>query len=226
MERRSNRTNATTRGHPYDRDAGGGRAQGEQTDADLELDSPPNSIKVSSTYEVNKLADVLCEACRSNGAIDLPPLLTIGNNSINQAVKGMAVAYAELAKEGIDLTFQPAFRHENRTRPLIAFYLSITQGRAVRVIEDGEGQQLSVGSQSKIVALAGAVAGRVREHGHVQIIAVGVDAVTNAVLAAGNARLFLEKDGMDIKVRPEFIKLMKNGGELNALRFTCISERI
>lgn len=83
-----------------------------------------------------------------------------------------------------------------------------------------------MGASSKIVSLAGAVAGRVRENNHVQIIAVGVDAVTNAVLAAGNARLFLEKDNMDIKVRPEFIKIPKNGGELNALRFTCMSEAI
>lgn len=224
MERRSNRVNTNTRGHPYDRDGQGKTT--EPSDADVELDTPPNSIKVSSTYEVNKLAEVLSEACRSMGVIELPPLLTIGNNSINQAVKGMAVAYADLFKDGMELTFQPAFRHENRTRPLIAFYLALSQGRAVRNFEDGEGQQLSVGSQSKIVALAGAVAGRVREHGHVQIIAVGVDAVTNAVLAVGNARLFLEKDGMDIKVRPEFIKLNKNGTELNALRFTCISERI
>eukprot|EP00983_Pelagomonas_calceolata_P088795 1157244-Pelagomonas_calceolata.AAC.6 len=42
--------------------------------------------------------------------------------SVNQAVKGIAVACAELSTN--DLIFQPAFRHANRTKPLIAFYLS------------------------------------------------------------------------------------------------------
>jgi stage V sporulation protein SpoVS len=54
----------------------------------------------------------------------------------------------------------------------------------------------------------------------------GVDAVTNGVLAAGNARLFLEKDGMDIKIQPEFTKLDKNGSQLSAMRFFIVSEPI
>jgi len=226
MAERTNRNNnMASRGGPYERNAAPAATnQKEPSNADLELDTPAGSIKVSSTYEVPKLAEAICVAARAMG--DLPPLLTIGNASINQCVKGIAAAFAELSKEGIELSFQPAFRHENRTRALIAFYLTATTGRPVRVIEDAEGSQLSVGASSKIVSLAGAIAGRVRDNNHVQIIAVGVDAVTNAVLAAGNARLFLEKDNMDIKVRSEFIKIPKNGGELNALRFTCMSEPI
>ncbi len=41
---------------------------------------------------------------------------------------------------------------------------------------------------------------QVREGKRTQIVAVGAEAVTNAVLAVGNARLFLEQNGMDIKV--------------------------
>ncbi len=39
-----------------------------------------------------------------------------------------------------------------------------------------------------------------REAKRTQVVAVGAEAVTNAVLAVGNARLFLEQNGMDIKV--------------------------
>lgn len=47
-------------------------------------------------------------------------------------MKGIAIAAAEVSAAGAasynasrtSLTFQPAFRHANRTKPLIAFYLS------------------------------------------------------------------------------------------------------
>lgn len=186
-----------------------------------ELETPKNSLKVSGQTDVNRLASQICSLCRQN---DPPALLTIGNTSINQAVKGIAVARQELIKENIELSFQPAFRHVNRTKPLIAFYLSINDLAASQQM--GEESELSVASHSKITPVAGAIAGRVREHKLVIMTAIGVDAVTNGVLAAGNARLFLEKDGMDIKIQPEFTKLDKNGSQLSAMRFFIVSEPI
>lgn len=41
---------------------------------------------------------------------------------------------------------------------------------------------------------------QVRELKRTHLLAVGAEAVTNAVLAVGNARLFLEENAMDIKV--------------------------
>lgn len=209
-----------SRQHPYSRNAQ--RSADEDIammDADG-LDTPKNSIKVSGQTDVNRLAQQICSTCRSD---EPPALLTIGNNSINQAVKGIAVARVELKNDGLDLSFQPAFRHVNRTKPLIAFYLSVSNaGRPSNHIQD----ELTVAGHSKITNIAGAIAGRVREDKHVVMTAIGVDAVTNAVLAAGNARVFLEKDSMDIKVQPEFTKLDKNGQEINALRFAILSEVI
>jgi stage V sporulation protein SpoVS len=204
--------------HPYGRDepvAGGGVM--EDTEAG-ELETPRNSLKVSGTTDVNGLAQRICDLCRGD---DPPALLTIGNQSINQAVKGIAVAHAQLASEGLEISFQPAFRHVNRTKPLIAFYLSTCPAGTT---EMGTETELSVAAQSRITPVAGAIAGRIRDGLTVQLTAIGVDAVTNAVLAAGNARLFLEKDQLDIKIQPEFFKLTKNGSELSALRFTIVSE--
>ncbi|KAG1672369.1 hypothetical protein FOA52_010987 [Chlamydomonas sp. UWO 241] len=207
-------------GHPYARDsAGAGGSVMEETEAG-ELETPHNSVKVSGTTDVNGLAQRICDLCRADNP---PALLTIGNQSINQAVKGIAVAHAQLASEGLDLSFQPAFRHVNRTKPLIAFYLSTCPSGTTEMTQETE---LSVAAQSRITPVAGAIAGRIRDGLTVQLTAIGVDAVTNAVLAAGNARLFLEKDQLDIKLQPQFFKLTKNGVELSALRFTIISEPI
>lgn len=215
-ERRSNNSN---RQHPYNkRDSG--NEDIAMTDADG-LDTPKNSIKVSGQTDVNRLAQQICTACRAD---DPPALLTIGNNSINQAVKGIAVARMELKPEGIDLSFQPAFRHVSRTKPLIAFYLSTSNGGGDNQIQDDS--ELAVAAHSKITNIAGAIAGRVREGKHVVMNAIGVDAVTNAVLAAGNARVFLEKDSIDVKIQPEFTKFEKNGSQVNAMRFDVISEPI
>lgn len=210
FDRRSNRQ------HPYNRDS----QNNDMMDVDG-LDTPKNSIKVSGATDVHRLAQQISSACRGE---DPPALLTIGNNSINQAVKGIAVARMELKQEGIELAFQPAFRHVNRTKPLIAFYLSTTSGGREHQIHDES--ELAVAAHSKITPVAGAIAGRVRESKNVVMTAIGVDAVTNAVLAAGNARVFLEKDSLDIKIQPEFTKLDKNGNQLNALRFAVISEPI
>ncbi len=58
------------------------------------------------------------------------------------------------------------------------------------------------------------------------LTAIGVDAVSNAVLAVGNARLFLEQDGVDIKVVPTFDKVPKNGQTLTAMTLHVIAERV
>lgn len=89
---------------------------------------------------------------------DIPALLTIGNPSVNQAVKGIAAAAQDMKAHG-DLTFQPAFRHQNRTKPLIAFYLA--RQRIVDRIDNGEEVELTSTANQKIVSLAGAIAGKV-----------------------------------------------------------------
>ena len=50
--------------------------------------------------------------------------------------------------------------------------------------------------------------------------------VSNCVLAIGHTRLALEADGLDIRARPEFINVMKNGADLNALKFHIHVDKI
>lgn len=58
------------------------------------------------------------------------------------------------------------------------------------------------------------------------LAAMGVDAVTNAVLAIGNARLYLEQDGLDIKVQPEFEHVEKDGEQRTALKMHVQFEEV
>jgi len=57
---------------------------------------------------------------------------------------------------------------------------------------------IRVAAQSRSTAVAGAIAGVVREHGRAEIQAIGAGAVNQAVKAAAIARGFLELDGLDI----------------------------
>ncbi|KAG2498725.1 hypothetical protein HYH03_003465 [Edaphochlamys debaryana] len=220
---------AGQRVQPYGgRDGGGGRGGGDRQQNQNQrisetLDdtaTPHNAIKVGGGQDAKDIAHRICEACRVG---DPPALLTIGGQSINQAVKAIAIARYDLSKENLQLSFQPAFRHTDRTKPLIAFYVSKERARPQA---HGDDVVLTVASGSKIVPVAGAIAGKIREQLKISLLAIGVDAVTNAVLAIGNARLFLEQDNYDIRVEPEFEKVEKHGQIMTSMKFSLIAEAL
>ena len=63
------------------------------------------------------------------------------------------------------MTHPSRVRHENRTRAKIAFYLSTSKTRRAPAGADDETKHLTVsGGNAKIVAIAGAVSGRVRDN--------------------------------------------------------------
>ena len=66
---------------------------------------------------------------------------------------------------------------------------------------------LKVSSTSESRALAGAIAGVVREQGRVELQAIGAAAVNQATKAIAIARGFLELDGFDMVMIPIFTKV-------------------
>ncbi|NLG49175.1 MAG: stage V sporulation protein S [Chloroflexi bacterium] len=66
---------------------------------------------------------------------------------------------------------------------------------------------LRVSSSSRSRALAGAIAGVVREQGRVELQAIGAAAVNQATKAIAIARGFLELDGFDMVMIPIFTKV-------------------
>ena len=79
---------------------------------------------------------------------------------------------------------------------------------------------IRVAAQSRSTAVAGAIAGVVREHGRAHVQAIGAGAVNQAVKAAAIARGFLTLDGLDVVCIPSFIDVEIGGQERTAIRIT------
>jgi stage V sporulation protein S len=77
-----------------------------------------------------------------------------------------------------------------------------------------------VAAQSKATAVAGAIAGIVREHGQAQVQAIGAGAVNQAVKAIAIARGFLALEGVDLVCVLGFADVDIDGQERTAIRFT------
>jgi len=67
---------------------------------------------------------------------------------------------------------------------------------------------LKVAADSRSTAVAGAIAGAIREQGKVDVRAIGASAVNQAVKAVAIARGYLMPEGIDIVCIPSFAKVM------------------
>lgn len=79
---------------------------------------------------------------------------------------------------------------------------------------------IRVAAQSRSTAVAGAIAGVIREHGRADVQAIGAGAVNQAVKAAAIARGFLALDGLDVICIPTFSDVEIGGQERTAIRIT------
>ena len=82
----------------------------------------------------------------------------------------------------------------------------------------GPVEVLKVSTRSRPSALAGAIAGVIREAGHVEIQAIGAGATNQAVKAIAIARGYLVEDGLDLWCVPSFLDVLIDGDERTALR--------
>ena len=77
---------------------------------------------------------------------------------------------------------------------------------------------IKVSSTSRSTAVAGAIAGVVREHGRAEVQAIGAGAVNQAMKAVAIARGYLALDGIDVISIPAFTEVDIDGKERTALR--------
>ena len=77
---------------------------------------------------------------------------------------------------------------------------------------------IKVSAESRTSAVAGAIAGVVREHGRAEVQAIGAGAVNQAVKATAIARTYLHEDGIDVVCLPEFTTVDIGGAERTAIR--------
>jgi stage V sporulation protein S len=79
---------------------------------------------------------------------------------------------------------------------------------------------IKVAATSRSTAVAGAIAGVMREKGQVDVQAIGAGAVNQAVKAVTIARGYLELDGIDIICIPSFVEVIIDNQERTAVRLS------
>ena len=77
---------------------------------------------------------------------------------------------------------------------------------------------IKVKANSRTAAVAGAIAGVIREHGYAEIQAIGAGAVNQAVKALVLARGYLDEDGISIVTIPEFVDVDIDGKTRTAIK--------
>jgi stage V sporulation protein S len=79
---------------------------------------------------------------------------------------------------------------------------------------------IKVSAGSRTSAVAGAIAGVIREHHRAEVQAIGAGAVNQAVKAIAIARGYLQEDGLPVICIPEFTSVDIEGKERTAIRLT------
>ena len=97
-------------------------------------------------------------------------------------------------------------------------YGSISAGRDNQ--EQDTPEIIKVSAKSRSTAVAGAIAGVVREYGYADIQAIGAGAVNQAVKAMAIARGYLDRDEIDVVFTPHFTEVDIDGQERTAVRFS------
>jgi len=79
-------------------------------------------------------------------------------------------------------------------------------------------QVLRVKATSKPTAVAGAIAGVIREQGRAEVQAIGAGAVNQAIKAVAIARGYVASSGIDLICIPAFTDVMINDGPRTAIK--------
>jgi stage V sporulation protein S len=82
---------------------------------------------------------------------------------------------------------------------------------------------IKVAAKSRSTAVAGAIAGVIRESGRAEVQAIGAGAVNQAVKAVAIACGYLELDGINIVCVPSFVEVEIEGQERTAIKISVES---
>jgi stage V sporulation protein S len=89
-----------------------------------------------------------------------------------------------------------------------------------RLVERRETMDIiKVKAVSRTAAVAGAIAGVIREQKHAEVQAIGAGAVNQAIKAMVLAKNFLVQDEIDIIFTPEFVNVEIDGKVRTAIKF-------
>lgn len=77
---------------------------------------------------------------------------------------------------------------------------------------------IKVSARSRTAAVAGAIAGVMREAGRAEVQAIGAGAVNQALKAIVIAKGYLAEEGVDVMCDPSFVDVSIDGQERTAIR--------
>lgn len=77
---------------------------------------------------------------------------------------------------------------------------------------------IKVSAQSRTSAVAGAIAGVMRDVQRAEVQAIGAGAVNQAIKAVVVAKGYLAEEGVDIVCTPSFVEIVIDGQERTAIR--------
>ena len=77
---------------------------------------------------------------------------------------------------------------------------------------------IKVSAQSRTSAVAGAIAGVMRDYNRAEVQAIGAGAVNQAIKAIVIAKGYLAEEGVDIVCTPAFVEIMIGDQERTAIR--------
>jgi len=83
---------------------------------------------------------------------------------------------------------------------------------------------IRVSAKSRSTAVAGAVAGIMREEGYAEMKAIGASAVNQSIKALAITRSYLKEDNIDIAAVPSFTEVVIEGTERTALHMAIYKQ--
>jgi stage V sporulation protein S len=113
-------------------------------------------------------------------------------------------------------SFQEGFMSSNPSQPT-----SIARAIGANSVDStvrGSAEVLKVSSRSRPSAVAGAIAGVIRDNGMAEVQSIGAGATNQAIKAVAIARSYLSEEGVDIVCTPSFIDVAIDEEERTAIR--------
>ena len=95
---------------------------------------------------------------------------------------------------------------------------AVTRTDGAALVEHQNGDVLKVSARSRPSAVAGAIAGVVRENGRAEVQAIGAGATNQAVKAVAIARDYLRETGIEAICLPAFIDVIIENEDRTAIR--------
>ena len=171
--------------------------------ADSAVDDPLSGgdyIKVGGGTVPRNLAGLIVNRVSASAMNAMTaPIVSVGPASVNQAIKGLAIARRTLEPVRQDFVFVPSFvRLENEDLSAIQIDIERTRPRS---IAEMDGMELRAAGSTEVKGLAGAIAKNARDSSNSFIVAVGANSVNQAIKAVAIARTYLADEGIDLRCR-------------------------